>query len=101
MTPGDVEIRVVAGWSLRVIPRDAGVQIAAWVGFFDAFIYNPLHGARRAMAVAKPLPLTEQRRAFLISLFLSGPARAVKVGYPCSPSSQLPQKKEKKRPLAP
>ena len=41
-------------------------------GFFLCFgscIYNPLHGARRAMAAARPLPLAEQRRAFLVNLF--------------------------------
>ena len=36
---------------------------------FGSFICNPLHAARRAMAAVVPLPLTEQRRAFLNNLF--------------------------------
>ena len=39
-----------------------------WVSVFfcfDSFIYIPLHGARRAMAAALPLPLAGQRWAFL------------------------------------
>ena len=32
--------------------------------FFDSFIFNPLHAARRAMAAAVPLPHSEQRQAF-------------------------------------
>ena len=84
------------------MPHDAGVQIAAWVGFFDAFIYNPLHGARRAMAVAKPLPLTEQRRAFLINLFLPRTSSRSQSGVSLfSFFPVTPKKKEKKRPLVP
>ena len=36
---------------------------------FDSCIYNSLHGASRAMAAAVPLPLAEQRRAFLVNFY--------------------------------
>ena len=38
--------------------------------WFESFISNQLHGARRAMAAALPLPLAGQRRAVLNNLFL-------------------------------
>ena len=64
---------------------------------FDSFIYNPLHAARMAMAAAVPLPLTEQRRAFLNNLFLPEPAHAVIVRCPGTPSPHDPPYKRKRK----
>ena len=74
-----------------------------WViGFFfcsESVICVPLHGARRAMAAALPLPLAGQRRAFLsIPISDPGRARAVMVGgYPSDSFSPKPPESTNKR----
>ena len=64
---------------------------------FDSFICYPATWSIKGYSSGLPLPLMRQRRAFLNNLSCPGPARAVKVGHPCSPSLILPkqQKREK------
>ena len=62
---------------------------------YDSCISIPLHGARRAMAAALPLPPAGQRRHFRGISARPGPACAVIVGLPPSAQKQKRKAKEK------
>ena len=71
------------------------VYVWCAVCLFDSCISIPLHGARRAMAAAPPLPPAGRRRHFRGISARPGPACAVIVGVPPSAQKQKRKTKEK------
>ena len=90
--PRPVSPRTITNYRTRDLPHRRSVRR---LFCFDSCISIPLHGARRAMAAALPLPPAGQRRHFRGISARPGPACAVIVGLPPSTQKQKRKTKEK------